>query len=387
MRPTAPPSKPYAAIIAVVPRLPQARAGETLIVRQRPLPFSFFPVMPGQGGARVADPLFATTPWGVMEAAITSALPRAAAQGEARAFLHQGRDFYRAARDQIAANPLLYYYAFLNVGKALLLVRGTPGPLAKARHGLSEQHTGTGADPRDSRLEVIAPGNGLNVFTELTTRLGFVAPPVGHRYDVIDLLPQVVIGHRLWREATRRAERFVGLDELEVVRQESTKEIWLRLYVSRDSLSRYGITHKRLLDESGLRSRFAEVVSPRGPEVICLEQSSPGGYTLRPTDSVMQLVTPTREVLARIVTSDPPYRKYYLYLDAQGNRVPQIATLWLLFFYLGSIVRYRPHLFAGLASGPYGAFVADFISAQPEQMLYLLASEMCQREVAKPAII
>jgi sterol desaturase/sphingolipid hydroxylase (fatty acid hydroxylase superfamily) len=59
----------------------------------------------------------------------------------------------------------------------------------------------------------------------------------------------------------------------------------------------------------------------------------------------------------------------------------------LLFYYLGSIVRYRPHLFEALAQGPYGALVADFIAAQPEQLLYLLASEMCRREVAKPAIV
>jgi hypothetical protein len=50
------------------------------------------------------------------------------------------------------------------------------------------------------------------------------------------------------------------------------------------------------------------------------------------------------------------------------------------------MVRYRPHIFDRVTEGSYGSFVNEFVSAQPEQLLYLLASEMCRREVAKPAI-
>lgn len=84
------------------------------------------------------------------------------------------------------------------------------------------------------------------------------------------------------------------------------------------------------------------------------------------------------------------YRKYFVHLTPAAethHRVPQLASLWLLFYYFGSIVRYRPHLFDNVTSGSFGAFVTEFISAQAEQLLYLFASEMAQREVAKPAII
>ena len=39
-----------------------------------------------------------------------------------------------------------------------------------------------------------------------------------------------------------------------------------------------------------------------------------------------------------------------------------------------------------MLAGPYGAYITEFVAAQPEQLLYLLASELCRREVAKPAI-
>jgi YaaC-like Protein len=56
-------------------------------------------------------------------------------------------------------------------------------------------------------------------------------------------------------------------------------------------------------------------------------------------------------------------------------------------YYLGSVVRYRPHRFHAITNGRYGPFVDEFISVQTEQLLYLLASEMCHREIARPAIV
>jgi hypothetical protein len=295
-------------------KLPQARQGVELSVRQRPLPFSYFPVEPGHGGARVSDPLFATTPWGVMEGAVNDKLARSKAREEAFAFLHQAHEFYESAAARTSANPLLYYYAFLNLGKALLLVRGSPSPLAKARHGLSERYSGTGADPRKSSVQVAGVKSGeLNVYQELMTRLGFTPPTNGTNYAVTDVFAQIVVGHRLWREATRRAERFFGVDAVEVMQDTVAKTVWLRLYFSRADLGRYGITHKRLLNESGLSASFREVKSPKDPKrLLCLEHKSAVNYTKRPTDAVMNLVSPMRTMLWRIVTAGPglAYRKY-----------------------------------------------------------------------------
>lgn len=78
-----------------------------------------------------------------------------------------------------------------------------------------------------------------------------------------------------------------------------------------------------------------------------------------------------RPLLWRIATTLPEggYRKYFVHLTPPGDshRVPQLASLWLLFYYFGSIVRYRPHLFDNVPSGEFGAFVTESISAQSEQ--------------------
>lgn len=59
----------------------------------------------------------------------------------------------------------------------------------------------------------------------------------------------------------------------------------------------------------------------------------------------------------------------------------------MLIFFFGSVVRYRPQAFATMTRGRFGAWINDFVAAQPEQLLFMLASEMRRREVARPAIV
>ena len=91
-------------------------------------------------------------------------------------------------------------------------------------------------------------------------------------------------------------------------------------------------------------------------------------YSGRPTDVVVDLVNFMKPRLWRIASSAPGsgYRRYYLHLTppAETNRLPQLASLWALFFYFGSVVRYRPHLFDRILRGQHGAFVAELTDTE-----------------------
>lgn len=369
----------------------QPRSGVVLEAKGRPLPFSFFSVTRNNRRYGLYDAVFTVNPWIVMRGTVNSELAPAF-RPEARAFLDQAEDFYRAATAGISTNPLLLYYAFLNLAKALIRVRGFTGSLDNAMHGLKVDNNGV--ELEDSSLVVKDGGNYVNVFGELLEQLGYPRPRNNTSYPVAELLPQVVVGHRIWREAApAHSERFVDLKEIEFVDDRNGQQLWLRFYVSRGDLARYAITRDRLLREGGLHGDFAEVaIAATGHEddLVCFEQTQATHYTGRPTDVVADLVAGTRVQLWRIISAMPgaSYRRYYLHMSPQGSvRVPQLASLWGLFFYFGSVVRYRPHHFDELLSGEYGAFIAEFISSQAEQMAYLLASEFSQREIAKPAIV
>jgi len=186
----------------------------------------------------------------------------------------------------------------------------------------------------------------------------------------------------------------VVLEHIEFVDNPATKQLWLRLWLRIGDLSRYNLSRAKVIREGGLTGLFAEVDAhplTDDPEQLCFEQLAPVPYTGRPTDVAQSLVDACRPWLWRIITADPTdgYRRYYLHLTpaTEQYRQPQIASMWMLIYFFGSVVRYRPHAFAEMTRGRFGAWINDFVAAQPEQLLFMLASEIRQREIARPAIV
>lgn len=100
----------------------------------------------------------------------------------------------------------------------------------------------------------------------------------------------------------------------------------------------------------------------------------------------MELCDGTLEDVIKV----PPYRRHYVYLRPPGETtqvLPQMLSIYALAYYLGSITRYRPHHFPNITSSAFGPRVQDFVTGQPQQFLYLLASEFAKREIAKPSIL
>lgn len=114
--------------------LQSARFGKPVTIKDRELTFSFFPVTRQGDNWILSDTVFAVSPWAVMQGQINSQLEGELHQ-EATAFLQQAHDFYVTASEKLAANPLLFYYAFLNLGKALLRVRDPIVSFDSHKHG------------------------------------------------------------------------------------------------------------------------------------------------------------------------------------------------------------------------------------------------------------
>lgn len=381
-----------------MPRVAGAREGSVLDAKGRQLPFSYFPVTKGNRRYGLYDTVFAVSPWSVMRGEVSKRL-KAGHETEALAFLQQAEDFHHAASAGASTNPVLTYYCFVNLAKALIRIRGYEGSLDRAMHGMAEKTAQGGTELLDSTIVVKDSASQVNVFPELMEQLGYDRPANGAEYPVTELLPQIVVGHRIWRESGKgHTERFVDLKHIDFVADTQSQELWLRLYVGRNDLSRYDMSRTRLLEEGNLKDEFQEVKvettdrAKNAAHLVCLEQTNAVGYSGRPTDVVADLVNLMKPRLWRIASSIPGagYRRYYLHLTPPAEisaRLPQLASMWALFFYFGSVVRYRPHLFDAALKGSQGAFVSEFVASQPDQMLYLLASELCRREVARPAIV
>jgi hypothetical protein len=337
----------------------------------------------------LSDYLFAKSPWAVVRGAVESHASTSRVR-EASAFLDQAQSFFDAAQSREPSfTPLLFYYSFINLAKAFILAKGLATSLDRARDGLMDGR-GAGTTELDAAQVVVKnPSGDINIFPLLARALGHSLPAHNKAFPVTELMPQVVVGHRLWREAGKK-ERFVALDRIEFFHDvpEGPGHAWLRLHVARGDLTRYGITQTRFLNEGKLNGLFQRVKAG-GDDQLCFEQVTATPYSHRAADVLKNVVDVVRSTLWRSATSMPPYRHYYIHLTAPpaDYRLPQLLSLYMLFFYFGSVTRYRPHVYGEILSGPYGPFVNEFMASQPDQLLYLLASEICEREVAKPALI
>lgn len=290
-----------------------------------------------------------------------------------------------------AAQPLALYYSYMNLLKTFCLTRNTRSTFDQAQHGLKERLRATRRELVDAYLiaDQTTAGRAQN-FDELYGVLTGAHLAGQANYDLPALLPQILPGHRLWAQASGKIERFIAIHDLQFWHDTAAHTLWLRIYLQTDDLSRLNVSHARLLAESGLGATFREVQSDM-PGQICFEQAAPqpcpNNY---PADHIHHVVEAVRTNLWTTVSSIPPYRRYYLYLCPPAelpHRLPQLLSMYAVTFYLGSITRYRPHHFDALLQGAFGPRVRDFVTGQPLQFLYLMASEMARREVAKPSII
>src|SRR5690242_8877221 len=122
-----------------MPRLPEPAVGVRVLIKGRPLRFSFWPMHRSSRRFGLQSNLFAVDPWALIRERIRQRCPNPAL-AEATATISQASDFFRSSQiaDVSAARPLQLYYCFMNLVKALILTKGGATTFDQAQHGISE---------------------------------------------------------------------------------------------------------------------------------------------------------------------------------------------------------------------------------------------------------
>ena len=380
-----------------MPRLPDAKEGVELTAYNRSVPFSLWPTGSGRRPP-VQSLLFAIDPWVIMRRAIIEQTANADSRSEALSYIEQAADFYTSALSSRigAAKPVQLYYSYLNVAKAFIICRGVQPSLPSIAHGINEGIAPNGTEFDNAYTQFWTspnPRGQMQAFDEYMHALQAPRLANQHQVPLPNLVPQILSGHRLWSAATRKQERFIATQRIQFMEARQNHEVWIRVYLYADDLSRLGVTQNALLTQSGLNDDFHKVKCSEaidGRLLICLEHRNATIYGRHGVDFVNQLVAGVKNRLWATVGSSPPYRRYYLYLCPPAERpslLPQLASIYALTFYLGSVTRYRPNAFQTLIDGVLGPRMQEFISGQPAQFVYLMASEFARRDITKPSIV
>lgn len=380
--------------------VPQPKIGTRLHISGKKVPFGLWPTRDsGTGNHSLQSMLFALDPWAIIKRSIEENCPLTS-RDEAFAYIAQAEDFYAAATEnsRIAARPLSVYYCLMNLVKAFCLTRKTQSTFNKAQHGLSEQLSSPGRELADAYLDAYPSPNKniLQNFSEFLNALTGAQLSAHRKLLLPELLPQILPGHRLWAHASNKKERFLAFHDIQLWTDPADREMWLNLYVVEEDVKRLNLSNRDFLKASGLMTTFTQVkcnektFDSRG--ILCFEQTIKSKYTTtKPANELMKLlIDPIRFKIWTTVASIPPYRRYYAYacpaVESLGI-LPQLLGVYAVSYYLGSITRYRPHHFEKLVKGPFGPRIQDFVTGQPLQFLYLMASEFSKQDIAKPSII
>jgi hypothetical protein len=313
-----------------------------------------------------------------------------AVREDALSYLDQAEEYFNAGtKAERSVKPVLLYYSMLNLAKCFVRIRRPQLDLTLARHGLAAKPTGTRAILGDE-ISIKTSAKLVNILEELLHVLEGSSVAADKTLQVRHLLPQIVPGHRLWTYACQKVEKFLAISAVECLTDVKSKSVWLRLRFDHGELAYSVGTLSELIKRSRLPGEWDQVASTDCDEpCVLLEQRNPATYDHRPIDCLQALFQQLRPALWSVVTSTPPHRQYYVFTDSgQGfKRLPQWASMYVLFFYLSDLTRYRPSHFNRFIASKYGPQIETILDECPRQFLYLMASEMLEREVAPAAII
>jgi len=305
-------------------------------------------------------------------------------EAEAVAFLDQAFEFFQAADNpQLASRPLLYYYSFLNLTKMAILTHGVQLPAA-AKHGIS--------DPRaNKRTRLRLEGQTIRVvpratdhsqvFPELVALLGDQIPEQ-RDYKIIDLLAQIPGIHRTYCQVTRAKPCFLPIRCFALLRDGA--HVWVRLIVSRHDAD-VRATLRVLRTRQAFQRVFDQVQSEVTDELWFETGVRPG--VRRGTDTAIRdLAEIVSEVgVWSILTSKGT--RFYLCTMPPRHKLPALASIYAVMFYLGSLTRYKPADFDKIITRRYSWIIAEFLRTQPLQFLYGLASVLGGVQVVRPFAI
>lgn len=375
-----------------MPKIGLARNGEPLTIKHSEVKFSVWPVGRTVRRFRLQSQVFVADVWPLIADAVETKCPKDTRKA-AHAFRRQSEDYFKAASlgGLTAARPVLLYYSFLNLAKAFTLTKGVTHLLGRAGHGIAEAVAGR-AIPGAKISVYPSKQTKPQIFDEFLNAVSGKKLKKKTELTFGNLLAQILPGHRLWCYAAGKSERFVALKRIDFLHNPKLREMWLRMAVSREDLAKSYVSHVRFLKETGLSRHWREVRDPDDTDAddLWVEQTQPIAYGHRAGDHLRDVVADVRPLIWQTVLSIPPYRRHYLFMCPDGSRgdlLPQLLSMYAVVFFLGSITRYYPEHFERIIHSTYGPHVEALLSEAPMQFLYLLTSELLERDVSKPSII
>jgi hypothetical protein len=301
---------------------------------------------------------------------------------KAIALIEQASDFNEAAKNpRIGSRPLLYYYSFMNLAKAALIIRGVPIS-ASAHHGIYDPKRNIRSRLNLSGQNIhIKPYDGKHteIFPELLKYLGTTLTSEKH-FGVLDLLSLLPCVQRTYSLVCKMPSIYFPIDAIQVMR--GRNQIWIHISFKRRD-NEISTVLSRIQNRREFVSLFHQVAPPSNSDNICFETDPVPAKGQATDKSIKTLATRMESICVSSIFTRQGYRYYFCDIP-KNMRIPTIAAGYAVMFYLGSVTRYKPDDFDKIIAGGYSWIVDEFITIFPMQFIYTLSSLLAGVDVVYP---
>jgi hypothetical protein len=307
---------------------------------------------------------------------------RATVATSVKLYVQQASEFYEAAATaKPNTAPLIYYYSFLNLAKALCEFRN---PRFHSRpecyaHGLSWR-----PDPQKvvnlEKETVTLRGRGVwQVLWETMTKLPYSAAnptqiPVQKLFSYC---------HEISAEYGRVMgfpTPLVPVKEPQVFVDEELRESWLRFSVERTEFKDHRLSAPKLISQIRIaRSSYVEVKSKKKNMRTFQSETA---KKMRRRETVFSGLEGDILGLNLFASLDRDRDLRYS-IPLQGPlplRLPQLMVSYTILFWLGSLVRYDPHSVYELMDSPFWILIDGFMSQSRVWLLELFWWALFRKE-------
>ncbi|MGO9175597.1 MAG: YaaC family protein [Desulfobaccales bacterium] len=286
-------------------------------------------------------------------------------------YIQQAYEFYEVARiAKPNTAPLIYYYSFLNLAKALCEIKSPrfhDRPECY-RHGVSW---------RPNRLYLINPERDeilitlrgvWHVLWESLMRNSCTAvnPTRLRIKNLFSYCAEVSVEYE---QAFGVEDSLINLENPEILYDETSTEAWLKFSINRSILMYFRLSGPAFISHILMpRSNYKEVRS-NNRELRTFESSKAKKFEPK-GDIISSLHNDILEL--NVFTHLGPGKELRYSLPDQRRlpmRIPQILVMYSILFWLGSIVRYDPHSVNALMDSKYWSLIDGFMS---QSRLWLL---------------
>lgn len=316
--------------------------------------------------------------------------------------LEQAQYFYEAASiAPIKSRPLLYYYSFLNIAKAGIVLT-TPTLLdsnLEFNHGIDSCPVNSGNQLQDCYITVKNLINNAGVAQKISVayelarlfgdNLEFIVPnPPNHdngpwKIDIISLLKSCIGIHRTVSETFKVQESFVRL-ESNIIEKEGRN-------IANKAIINCTANDRLLLISAGYNIEQIDQNWIWKEDYIMPSQNlsrnifysfskyllSKGLWTYTTGDEYRLYINSNHLIKNGNVYKLSPFN--VALPNIQQLILSSATTIYYLMFFFGSITRYHPYLFEKVLSEKEIWMVSEFLRTQPLQFMLLLTSRILGR--------